>query len=41
MRKEEKNQLIDSLAEQLSNNNYFYLTDISGLNAIPSFGSNL
>lgn len=33
MRKEEKNQLIDSLAEQLSNNNYFYLTDISGLNA--------
>ena len=33
MRKEEKNQLIDSLAEQLSNSNYFYLTDISGLNA--------
>ncbi|MCD4772680.1 MAG: 50S ribosomal protein L10 [Bacteroidales bacterium] len=33
MRKEEKNQLIDSLAEQLSNINYFYLTDISGLNA--------
>ncbi len=33
MRKEEKNQLIDSLAEQLSDINYFYLIDIFGLNA--------
>ena len=33
MRKEEKNQLIDSLAEQLSNSKYFYITDISDLNS--------
>jgi large subunit ribosomal protein L10 len=33
MRKEEKNQLIDSLAKQLTENKYFYLTDISDLNA--------
>lgn len=33
MRKDEKNQLIDNLAEQLSNNNNFYITDISDLNA--------
>lgn len=32
MRKEEKNQLIDSLAEQLTNNPNFYLTDTSELN---------
>ncbi|MCF8297285.1 MAG: 50S ribosomal protein L10 [Saprospiraceae bacterium] len=33
MRKEEKNQLIDSIAEQLKASNYFYLTDTSELNA--------
>ena len=33
MRKEEKNQLIDSLKKQLTNNEYFYITDISGLNS--------
>ncbi len=33
MRKEEKNQLIDSLKKQLTNNKYFYITDISGLNS--------
>jgi len=32
MRKEEKNQIIDSLVEQLNKYNNFYLTDISGLN---------
>ena len=32
MKKEEKQQAIDSLAEQLKNNNHFYLTDISDLN---------
>ena len=32
MRKEEKNQIIDSLTEQLNTHNHFYLTDISGLN---------
>lgn len=32
MRKEEKNQIIDSLVEQLSRHNNFYLTDTSGLN---------
>ncbi|MBC8146614.1 MAG: 50S ribosomal protein L10 [Bacteroidetes bacterium] len=33
MRKEEKNQLINSIAEQLSASNYFYITDTSELNA--------
>lgn len=33
MKKEEKTQLIDSLAEQLKGANSFYLTDISTLNA--------
>ena len=33
MRKEEKNQLIDSIAEQLDSNNTIYLADISELNA--------
>lgn len=32
MKKEEKNQLINALAEQLSTVNTFYLTDISNLN---------
>lgn len=33
MRKEEKKQLIDSLTQQLTDANNFYLTDISELNA--------
>lgn len=33
MRKQEKDQLIESLKEQLLNNNYFYLTDTSELNS--------
>lgn len=33
MTKEQKNQLIDSLAEQLTSYNNFYLADISDLNA--------
>lgn len=33
MTKEEKNQFIDSLKEQLENSNYFYLTDIADLNS--------
>jgi len=33
MRKDEKNQLIDVITEQLNNNNTIYLTDISELNA--------
>lgn len=33
MRKEEKNQQIDSLTEQLNNADYFYLADIGGLNS--------
>jgi len=32
MRKEEKNQIIDSLIEQLNTRSHFYLTDTSGLN---------
>lgn len=32
MRKEEKNQLIDTLTEQLSKSNNVYITDISNLN---------
>lgn len=32
MKKEEKNQLIDSLAETLANNNNIYITDLSDLN---------
>jgi len=32
MKKEGKNQIIDSLIDDLRNNNHFYLTDISGLN---------
>ncbi len=33
MNKEEKNQFIDSLTEQLNDSNYFYLTDISDLDS--------
>lgn len=33
MRKEDKKELIDSLAQQLTENNNFYLTDVSTLNA--------
>ncbi len=33
MKKDEKNQQIDSLVERLSNTNSFYLTDISALNS--------
>lgn len=33
MRKEDKQQLIDSIAQLLTDNNNFYLTDISNLNA--------
>lgn len=33
MRKEEKQQLIDSIAQLLTDNHNFYLTDISNLNA--------
>ena len=33
MRKEEKREIIDSLAAQLEQTPNFYLTDISGLNA--------
>ena len=33
MTREEKNQLIDSLAEQLSNSSTIYITDISDLNS--------
>ncbi|MGB4654752.1 MAG: 50S ribosomal protein L10 [Bacteroidales bacterium] len=32
MRKEDKNQLIATLTEELKNQNYLYITDISGLN---------
>jgi len=34
MRKEGKNQLIDSLAEQIASSNYLYVTDISNLNSV-------
>jgi len=33
MKREDKNTIIDSIAEMISNNNHFYLTDIGGLNA--------
>lgn len=33
MRKEDKNQLVDSLAEKINTNNVIYLADISELNA--------
>jgi large subunit ribosomal protein L10 len=33
MKKEEKSQLIDSLVEKITNNNYIYITDISDLNS--------
>jgi len=33
MKKEDKKQLIDSLAQEISARNYLYITDISGLNA--------
>lgn len=36
MRKDEKNQLIDSLAEQLKSSSVFYLTDISTLNSVKT-----
>lgn len=32
MRKEDKNQLIDTLTEELKANNYLYITDISDMN---------
>ncbi len=34
MRKEEKNQLIETLAEQISASNYLYITDISDLDSV-------
>ena len=36
MKKEEKTQLIETLAEKLNNLNSFYLTDISDLNVETS-----
>jgi large subunit ribosomal protein L10 len=36
MKKEEKGQLIETLAQQLAESNVFYLTDISGLNAVKT-----
>lgn len=36
MRKEEKKQLIDSLTQQLENNNNFYITDVSTLDALKT-----
>ena len=33
MRKEDKKQLINSLTQQLTDNNNFYITDVSDLNA--------
>ncbi|MCT4637515.1 MAG: 50S ribosomal protein L10 [Bacteroidales bacterium] len=33
MRKEEKQQIVDSIAQQIRENNHFYLTDISGMDA--------
>jgi large subunit ribosomal protein L10 len=33
MRKEDKNQLVDSLVEQLNNNNIIYLADVADLDA--------
>ena len=36
MRKEDKKQLIDSISQQLDENNNFYLTDISELNALDT-----
>ncbi len=36
MTRDEKNQLIDNLAEQLKASNHFYLTDIEALNAEQS-----
>jgi len=36
MKKEDKNQLIDVIAEDLKQSNYFYITDISNLNAVKT-----
>ena len=36
MIKEEKQKIIESLAEKLKNSNYFYLTDISDLNSVDT-----
>jgi large subunit ribosomal protein L10 len=36
MKKEEKNQLIETLAEQISASNYLYVTDISNLNSVDT-----
>ncbi len=33
MKKEEKNQIIESISEKIANSNFFYFTDASGLNA--------
>jgi len=34
MKKQQKNQLIESLAQQISASNYLYVTDISNLNSV-------
>lgn len=36
MRKEEKKKLIDTLTQQLTENNNFYITDIASLNAVDT-----
>lgn len=36
MKKEQKSQLIDNLAEQISQSNYLYITDISDLNSVDT-----
>lgn len=37
MRKEEKNIIIGNIAEQLKSHPHFYITDISGLNAVKTY----
>ncbi|HOE39336.1 MAG TPA: 50S ribosomal protein L10 [Bacteroidales bacterium] len=37
MKREDKNALIESLKETINEYNHFYLTDISGLNAVETF----
>lgn len=36
MKKEQKSQLIDTLAEQINQSNYLYVTDISDLNSVDT-----
>jgi large subunit ribosomal protein L10 len=36
MKKEQKSQLVDELAEQISQSNYLYITDISDLNSVDT-----